>query len=70
MSQELRVHVAPAPYVLIPVAAAITGLSVKAIRRKIDTGVWLAGREYRKGPDGHIWISVQGVAKWVETVPG
>lgn len=66
-ANEPAIHVAPAPYVLIPVAAAITGLTRRAIQRKIADGVWLEGREYRRGPDGHIWISVQGVAKWVES---
>jgi hypothetical protein len=57
---------APAPYVLIPLASIITGLSEKAIRRKIDDGVWVDGREYRRGPDGHIYISVEGIKAWVE----
>jgi hypothetical protein len=34
-----------ADYVTIPIAAAITGYSAKAIRRKIEAGVWLEGRE-------------------------
>lgn len=56
----------PAPYVTIPVAAAITGLTEKAIRRKIEDGKWIAGREYRRSPDGGIFISVRGFEKWVE----
>ncbi|CAB4126090.1 hypothetical protein UFOVP73_15 [uncultured Caudovirales phage] len=60
------VMVAPAPYVLMSLAAQITGLTVKAMRHKIDRGQWLDGKEYRKGPDGHIYISMRGFQSWVE----
>lgn len=63
---EAPILVAPPPYVLIPVAAAITGYSEKAIRRKIDEGVWVEGKHYRKAPDGRIHISIRGYTKWVE----
>jgi hypothetical protein len=58
------------PYVTIKVAAEATGLTPKAIRRKIEEGVWLEGREYRRGPDGHIYVSIEGFAKWVEGAAG
>ena len=51
------VLVAPAPYVRISLAAAIFGLTEKAIRRKIEDGKWLENREFRRSPDGEIWIS-------------
>jgi len=60
------VHVQAAPYVTIRLAATITGLSEKAINGKIDEGVWLEGREWRKGPDGRRYISLRGYAAWVE----
>lgn len=53
-------------YVTIPIAAAMTGYSAKAIRRKIESGVWLEGREFRRAPDGHVLISVKGYESWVE----
>lgn len=56
----------PAPYVTIGLAAQITGFTEKAIRRKIQDGVWLDGREFRKGPDGRIFISIAGYQAWVE----
>ena len=55
-----------ADYVTIPVAAAMTGYSPKAIRRKIEDGVWLEDREFRRAPDGHVLISVRGYELWVE----
>lgn len=60
------IQVAPAPYVRIPLAAVIFGLTEKAIRRKIEDGKWREGREYRRSPDDEIYISVQGVTRWVE----
>lgn len=55
-----------ASYVTIPMASAITGYSTKAIRRKIEAGVWVEGREFRRAPDGHVLISVKGYESWVE----
>lgn len=63
---EIPAMVAPAPYVTISLAAAITGLTEKAIRRKIEEGKWIEGREYRRSPDGGIFISIKGYTQWVE----
>ncbi|QII84206.1 DUF1233 family excisionase [Bordetella hinzii] len=63
---ETVVQVAAAPYVTISLAAAITGLTEKAIRRKIEEGKWVEGREYRRSPDGGLFISVKGYQAWVE----
>jgi len=57
-------------YVALPVAAVVTGYSVKAIRRKIEDGKWREGEVWRKAPDGHVMISLKGFAKWVETGKG
>jgi hypothetical protein len=54
------------PYVTINRAAELIGLTQKAIRRKIEEGVWLDGREYRRGSDGRIYISIKGFSAWVE----
>ncbi|KVH63118.1 excisionase [Burkholderia sp. MSMB1072] len=58
--------IAPAAYVTVALAAVITGLTEKAIRRKIEDGKWLEGREYRRSPDGGIFISIKGYQLWVE----
>ncbi|HJV76585.1 MAG TPA: excisionase family protein [Noviherbaspirillum sp.] len=63
---ENIIQVTPAPYVTIPLAAAITGLTEKAIRRKIEDGKWIEGREYRRSPDGGIFISIEGFKRWIE----
>jgi hypothetical protein len=67
---EPLTQIAPAPYVTIPLAAMITGLSEKAIRRKIEDGKWLDGREYRRSPDGGVFISIKGYSSWVEKATG
>ncbi len=67
MASQASITVTPAPYVLIPLAAAMTGYSEKAIRRKIEEGHWVEGREWRKAPDGHILISLKGFEKWAES---
>lgn len=53
-------------YVLIPAFATLSGYSEKAIRCKINTGVWIEGKEYRRAPDGRIHVDMEGVQKWVE----
>lgn len=54
-------------YVTIKLAAHATGLTEKAIRRKIDEGVWVEGSEYRRQvDDGRIYIDMKGYDKWVE----
>lgn len=68
MSETATIEiVALADSVLLPLAEKATGLTVKAMRRKIDDGVWLQGREYDKGPDGHIYISISGYISWVRS---
>ena len=65
-----QVTVAPAPYVLLSLAAKITGLTVGAMEHKIARGQWLKNREYRKGPDGRIYVSIDGYRLWVESAKG
>lgn len=54
------------PYVKIPLAAKLTGYSQKAIRRKIESGVWVEGQQFRRAPDGRILVSLDGYRQWVE----
>lgn len=54
-----------APFVTITLASAMTGLSEKAIRRKIEDGKWLVGREVFKSPDGGVFVSIKGFENWV-----
>lgn len=58
--------VTSARFVTISLAAAQTGLSQKAIRRKIESGVWLEHQEWIRGKDGRIYIDMKGFTEWVE----
>ena len=55
-----------ARYVRLPLFERLTGYTQKAVRRKIESGAWLEGREYRRAPDGHIIVDLQGYHRWVE----
>lgn len=57
---------APARFVLIPLFCAITGYTEKAVRRKIEDGVWRENQVWRRSPDGHIQIIMEGYYRWVE----
>lgn len=58
------VQVAPARFVTVHLASAITGLSEAAIRNKVVRGLWVEGRHYVKR-DGRILIDLKGYEKWV-----
>lgn len=66
MEKQEIIQVQPAPYVTVELASAITGLSKSAIYHKIYDGKWLEGQEYRKSPDGGVFISMRGFQQWVE----
>lgn len=66
---EPVVLVAPAPYVTVALASAITGFTDKAIRRKIEDGVWVEGQLWKRAPDGHILINLEGYRRWVDQAP-
>jgi hypothetical protein len=57
---------APARYVLLPLASLLMGYSVKAVERKIERGDWHQGKFWRRAPDGRIVIDLVGYQKWVE----
>jgi hypothetical protein len=59
-------HTATTRYWLLPLATAMTGYTVKAMRRKIERGEWIEGRVWIRAPDGRILISIAGFEKWVE----
>lgn len=58
------VFVAPARYVTLDLAPAVTGYTRKAMERKIEDGVWLEGCEYVLAPDGRRLVDLDGYARW------
>ncbi len=57
----------PLRFVRVNLFCQLSGYTDKAVRRKIQEGVWLEGQEYRRAPDGRILIDTEGYGKWVET---
>ena len=53
-------------WVLIPMFASMTGYTDKAVRRKIEDGVWIEGKHYRRAPDGRITMNLKKYYQWVE----
>ena len=62
-----KIQIAPARYCMIKVASVATGLTEKAIRRKIEDGVWVEKVHYRRAADGHVFIDMRAFEQWVET---
>ena len=58
--------VAPARYVRLSLAEALTGYTVKAMERKIERGGWVEGKVWIRAPDGRIVIDILGYYRWVE----
>lgn len=48
-------------------ANLVTGYTVKAMERKIEPGDWAEGKVWRRAPEGHIMIDIQGYERWVES---
>lgn len=59
------ITLAPSRFVTIELASRLIGLTDKAIRRKIEDGVWAEGKQYRRR-DGRVFIDIKGVETWVE----
>jgi hypothetical protein len=57
----------PARFVTIALAEALTGYTKYAIQTKIDRGVWIEGREWRRAPDGRVLIDMRGYERRVES---
>lgn len=53
--------------VLLPVAEKATGLTVKAMRQYMASGLWTEGKEYEIGPDGEARMIVTGFCAWVKS---
>lgn len=47
-----------------------SGYTEAAIRDKIQKGIWLEDRVFKRAPDGRILISVNGFYEWVENGNG
>jgi hypothetical protein len=57
-------------WVRIKKAAEYSGYTEKAIRRKMQDGVWLQGILWTKAPDGCIFINLEAVETWIKSQVG
>lgn len=60
------IKVAPARFVTIKLASAMTGLTEGAIRMKIARGIWLESRQFVRR-DGRVMIDMKGYERWAES---
>lgn len=49
----------------ISIASLVTGLTVRAMEQKIDSGVWKREEVWDIGPDGKRYLYIPGYEKWV-----
>jgi hypothetical protein len=63
LAQPLQV--AASRYVTIELFSAMTGLKPGAVRKRIERGVYLEGKQFRRAPDGRIWMDTKGHEQWV-----
>lgn len=47
----------------------LSGYTEKAVRRKIEDGVWTQGVQYHRAPDGNIVIDIKGYEAWAAGRP-
>jgi len=52
--------VTPSRYVTIDPFSTVTGLTPAAVRKSIERGVYLEGKQFRCAPDGRIWMDLPG----------
>lgn len=60
-------RMAPARYVTIKGAAAAMGLPEGSVCKRIERGIWLEGKHWRKAPDQRIYIDLRAIEVWVES---
>jgi hypothetical protein len=63
------VFLGPNDWCMAHIAAAVLGYTPKAIERKREQGVWVEGVHWRKAPDGHVFVSLSAVSKWIASRP-
>lgn len=52
-------------YVTVKKAAVMIGLTEEAIRKRVQRGIWLEGREWHRDPLGRIMLDTEALDKWV-----
>ncbi len=66
MGQEAQtISLTPARFVTVELASRLIGITDKAIRRKIEDGIWAEGKQYRRR-DGRVFVDLRGFENWIE----
>lgn len=65
---DSSIQLTPARFVTIELAARLIGLTDKAIRRKIEEGIWAEGMQYRRR-DGRVFVDLKGFERWIDQGP-
>lgn len=66
MNTRVVYQVTPEPWVTVELYAALSGLSEGAIRKRLERGLWLENKHWRKAPDNRVYICRQAVCRWIE----
>jgi hypothetical protein len=45
----------------------LSGESKEAVYTKRKNGIWIDGMQYKRGPDGNVWINLMEVELWIQT---
>jgi len=53
-------------WITIKALSKASGYTEDAIRAKTKKGVWLAGKHWKKAPDGRILFNVSEIESWIE----
>lgn len=67
MDKEMNKNLMATKYVRLPLFESMSGYSEKSVRRKIEDGIWREGCEFKRAPDGHVLVNLEGFEKWVES---
>lgn len=58
-----------AKWVKVSKYCAETGDTPGGVRAKRRSGLWQEGVQWKKAPDGNVWINVEAVQQWIEAKP-
>lgn len=56
----------PIRYITLARYSELTGKTTGALHKKIERGVWVEGKQYRRDEEGRIWVDIRGADRWVE----
>lgn len=55
-------------WVTVRKMSELSGYTQKAVYNKIEKGIWLLDRHYRKAPDGRLLLSISAIEDWAQGI--